>query len=255
MMRCIDHPSMVKDSTSWGAMTGISAADLAEDGFTGAPAITCEAADTRPFWDDLGRRWRILETNFKAYPVCRWAHPPIEAVLALMRDHDIQPERIDEVIVTTFHEAVRLATTRPKDGDQAQYSLPLAVALALVLGSITPDDLLPENYDRPEIWRLVDRVRITEKAAYSQAFPKERFAEVTLVLSVGQRFSSGRRAARGNHNSTLSNMEILAKLEQYAAPVLSKEKRAAIARILTTPKRAPSPAELVSLLTPAPVDA
>lgn len=251
MMRCIDHPSMVKDSTSWGAMTGISATDLAESGFTGAPAITCEAADVRPFWSDLGRCWRIQETNFKAYPICRWAHPPVEAVLTLVRDHDIELERIEEVIVTTFHEAARLATARPKDGDQAQYSLPLAVALALVHGTITPNHVLPENYDRPEIWRLVDRVRINEKAAYNDAFPAERYADVTFVLSDGHHLSSDRVTARGNDDAPLSDEEILVKLQQYAAPILSEEKRAAIARILTTPERAPSPAELVSLLTPA----
>ena len=42
MMRCIDHPSMVKDGSGWGAMAGVSAALLARDGFTGAPAITVE---------------------------------------------------------------------------------------------------------------------------------------------------------------------------------------------------------------------
>jgi 2-methylcitrate dehydratase PrpD len=70
MMRCIEHSSMVKDSSSWGALTGISAADLAEDGFTGAPAITCEAPEVSEIWGDLGTHWRILESNFKAYPVC-----------------------------------------------------------------------------------------------------------------------------------------------------------------------------------------
>ena len=40
MMRCIDHPAMVKDGSGWGAMTGISAAFLARANFTGAPALT-----------------------------------------------------------------------------------------------------------------------------------------------------------------------------------------------------------------------
>ena len=43
MMRCIDHPTMVKDGSGWGAFAGVSAAYLAADGFTGAPAITIEA--------------------------------------------------------------------------------------------------------------------------------------------------------------------------------------------------------------------
>jgi 2-methylcitrate dehydratase PrpD len=37
MMRCIDHPTMVKDGSGFGALAGVSAACLAADGFTGAP--------------------------------------------------------------------------------------------------------------------------------------------------------------------------------------------------------------------------
>jgi len=44
MMRCIDHPTMLKDGSGWGAMCGVSAIDLAARGFTGAPAITVENA-------------------------------------------------------------------------------------------------------------------------------------------------------------------------------------------------------------------
>ena len=252
MMRCIDHPSMVKDSTSWGAMTGISAADLAESGFTGAPAITCEGIDAASFWNDLGKHWRILETNFKAYPVCRWSHPAIEAVRALIWTHAIQPGQIEEVIVSTFHAATRLATSRPADGDQAQYSLPLAVALALVHDTMTLQHVLPESYDRPEIWRLVDRVRLLEKTAYSEAFPEERYADVTIVLSDGQRLSSTRMAARGGGDAPLQDTEILDKFDRYATGALTQDKRDAIARILATPERAPSPAELVRLLAPLP---
>jgi hypothetical protein len=43
MLRTCDSPSMVKDGTGWGAHVGVSAALLARDGFTGAPAITLEA--------------------------------------------------------------------------------------------------------------------------------------------------------------------------------------------------------------------
>jgi len=65
MMRCIDHPTMVKDSSAWGAPAGVSAALLAAQGFTGAPATTVTADSTRNIWDDLGRRWRINEQYLK----------------------------------------------------------------------------------------------------------------------------------------------------------------------------------------------
>lgn len=70
MMRCIEHPTMVKDGSGWGAFAGVSAAYLARDGFTGAPAVTLEAADQADLWSDLGSRWRIMEQYLKPWPVC-----------------------------------------------------------------------------------------------------------------------------------------------------------------------------------------
>jgi 2-methylcitrate dehydratase PrpD len=39
-----DALTMLKGGSGWGALAAVSAADLAKDGVTGAPAITIEAA-------------------------------------------------------------------------------------------------------------------------------------------------------------------------------------------------------------------
>jgi 2-methylcitrate dehydratase PrpD len=138
---------MVKDGSSWGAHVGVSAALLARDGFTGAPALTIERDDARAFWDDLGSRWRIREQYFKAYPVCRWAQPAVEAALFLQRAHklrrgryrrhfDLQLSRSDCAGVTSA-----MATTT----EEAQYSLPFPVAAALVYGDIGPAEVSPPS--------------------------------------------------------------------------------------------------------------
>ena len=38
MMRCIEYPSMLRDGVGWGSLAGVSAAYMAQMGFTGAPA-------------------------------------------------------------------------------------------------------------------------------------------------------------------------------------------------------------------------
>jgi 2-methylcitrate dehydratase PrpD len=248
MMRCIEHPSMVKDSSSWGALTGISAADLAEDGFTGAPALIVEAPEVEDIWSDLGSSWRILESNFKVYPVCRWAHPPVEAILSLVKRENLSPEKITEITVSTFHEATKLATRRPDNSDTAQYSLPLAVALALHSGTILPAHLLPESYDTPEIWHLVNLVEFEEDEDCNAAFPGERFAYVTLKLTDGHVLRSEIKAARGNHDAPLSDQDLLEKLDCFARPVLSDKARQGIADILSDPDCGFSPSELLTVL-------
>ncbi len=45
ILRACDSPTMVKDGSGWGAHVGVTAALLARDGFTGAPALTVERDD------------------------------------------------------------------------------------------------------------------------------------------------------------------------------------------------------------------
>lgn len=246
MMRCIDHPSMVKDSTSWGALTGASALDLAEDGFTGAPADICIAAPE--YWQDLGHNWRILETNFKAYPVCRWAHPPIEAALGLMREHGVAAKEVDSIKVTTFAAATRLATTRPADSDQAQYSLPVTLALAMLEGTILPDHVAPESFERPEVSELVDRVTLEEDPELSTIFPAQRQAVVTLDLHDGQQLVSDRCEARGNFDEPLSDAELIAKCAAYVGNALPEQSKSKLTALLDA-NSAPTPAQLIATLT------
>jgi 2-methylcitrate dehydratase PrpD len=168
----------------------------------------------------------------------------------LARAHAINPDDIEDILITTFQEATQLATRRPMDGDAAQYSLPLTIAISLINGTILPEHLLPENYDRADVWRLVDSVRFAVSDDYNAAFPDERFADVTIRLRKSTVLQSNGAVARGNYDAPLLDKEILDKLEHYSAPVLRNDARAKIAAVLTDPPNAPSPAELLSLLQP-----
>ena len=108
LQRGCDSPSMVKDGSGWGAQTGVTAALLARAGYTGAPAVTVERADSALHWSDLGVRWRIREQYFKAYPTCRWAQPAIEAALSLQRAERFAAEDIEQIAIESFAVAVAL---------------------------------------------------------------------------------------------------------------------------------------------------
>jgi hypothetical protein len=55
MMRRIDHPTMLKDGSAWGALSGVTAAPLAANDFTGTPAVLVEnAAEAAVFGRHIG---------------------------------------------------------------------------------------------------------------------------------------------------------------------------------------------------------
>ena len=218
MMRCIDHPTMVKDGSGWGAMAGVSAAHLAAGGFTGAPAITVE--DTPHVWSDIGTRWYGLEQYYKPYPVCRWAQAPIEGVLALRRAHGLTAADVTRITVETFHEAIRLATATPQTTEEAQYSTSFPCAVALVRGGVTPADIADAALRDPEILRLSQSLVMTEDAAANAAFPTTRLARVTLTMTDGRSLRSDWMQPRWDHTAAPTPDELATKFHAYAAPVL-----------------------------------
>jgi 2-methylcitrate dehydratase PrpD len=228
MMRCIDHPTMVKDGSGWGAMAGVSAAYLARDGFTGGPAVTVTGADVADLWSDLGTRWRIHEQYFKPYPVCRWAQPVMQAVLDLRAAHGLTAADVARIEVATFHESRRLATTRPRTTEEAQYSTAYPAAVAMVRGKCDPEDITEDSFADPAIRRLAETMVITEDEAFNAAFPARRIARVTLHLSDGRALTSADTEARGDPEAPVAAAEITDKFRRYAAPVLGDDRTEAL---------------------------
>ena len=220
MMRCIDHPTMVKDGSGWGAMAGVSAAYMAQGGFTGAPAITIEAEEQAHFWDDLGETWLICEQYFKPFPVCRWAQPASIAALMLHHQHDFEVADIEKVSIGTFHESIRLATANPETTEQAQYSLPFPVAAALIHKQITVKEISGEGLKDDAVHALSRSIELYEVDAFNEAFPARRFSEVTITLKNGDVLESGPIEANGDPEIPLSEEEIDQKFHLFATPVL-----------------------------------
>ncbi len=232
MMRCIDHPAMVKDGSGWGAMAGVSAAYLASDGFTGAPAMTVTDPDIAEIWSDLGGRWRILEQYFKPYPVCRWAQPAMEAAMQLAKAEQIAADKIESVEVFSFHEAVRLAARAPKTTEAAQYSLPFPVAAALVHGRIGAAEISTAGLRDPEVLRLSQGMALSQDADYDALFPAERWARVVLTLKDGRKLASKPAVARGSAENPLNDSEILEKFHAQCIPVLGVERSEAVSALI-----------------------
>ncbi len=250
MMRCIDHPTMVKDSSAWGAHAGVSAVLLAADGFTGAPASLLTTADQDGFFGDLGHRWTILEQYFKSFPVCRWTHPAVHAVIGLVETHDVAPEDIARIEVATFHEASRLATRLPATTEQAQYSLPFPVAVAAVHRCLDPDDVAhPERVDA-QVSRLATTLQLRESMDMTAAFPARRVADVTLVLTDGTTLSAGPTETPGDPGSEPTDLRLDEKFIRSVAPRTGETRARRMLGLLSDAERCHLPELLAEVYAP-----
>jgi 2-methylcitrate dehydratase PrpD len=220
MMRGIDHPTMVHDGSAWGALAGVSAALLAEQGFTGAPAVTVEGAAVADVWGDLGESWVVDRHYIKPYPICRWVHALVDAALELRARHKLGAADIAAIELAAFHEATRLYRGMPPDSPVAQYAISFPVAAALVAGRLGVAEVTGAGLANAAVARLVAATTVRESPDYSARFPAGRWGDVTLVLKDGRRVDSGSRNARGGPENPLSGDEILAKYRDFAGPVL-----------------------------------
>ena len=235
ILRVCSSPTMVKDGSAWGAHAGVTAALLARDGFTGAPALTVEDDDVRSLWNDLGQRWRIREQYFKAYPVCRWAQPAIEAALALQRMYRFSADDIAHIRIETFREAVALGSARSvaRTTEDAQYSLPYPVAAALVFGPLGADEVdLPKLADA-RVRRLQNVMTLTDDAEFSGRFPAERWARMTIRLNDGRTLRSEPARARGDPENALPDEALREKYFALATPVVGRRRAERIEELVT----------------------
>lgn len=252
MMREIANPTMLHDGSGMGALVGISAAMMAEMGFTGAPALTIEAEAAAPHWADLGQFWQIEHQYIKPYPICRWAHAAIDAVWALRAQHDLHHKDIDRIEVRSSENAAALFAGVPETTSQAQYSLPFAVAIMAVHGRIGPEHISGDGLQDTTVADLTARVTAIATAQHESRFPAGRWADVTIHLRDGRVLHSGDTHARGGPERPMSQDDIEAKFFAFATPVLGEPRARALRdAVLNLAKGAPfSP--VVALLRDAP---
>ena len=165
----------------------------------------------RGFWGDLGTRWRIREQYFKAYPVCRWAQPAVEAALALQRAHRFAADDIVALSIESFREAIALGLgVRDGDDDRRSAIQPAVTRSRRRWCSATsapPRSSAPKLAD-PRVARLQRAMTLTEDAEFSRRFPAERWARVRITLADGRTLVSEPARARGNPENPLADDEL-----------------------------------------------
>jgi len=130
---------------------------------------------------------------------------------------------IDHLEITTFHAATRLATRHPATTEQAQYSLPFAVATAFVHGTITAAHLETPQQAHPDVTRLSATMKLQESTIYEQQFPAQRHAHGELILRDDHHLHVGPTTARGGPDQPLTNDELTTKYHTLTDGILSPE--------------------------------
>jgi 2-methylcitrate dehydratase PrpD len=235
-VRDAEHVEKAFDFSGMGARNGVTAAIMAQMGFSGVwdvfdgehNVLEALSTDTHPeeMVADLGSRYYVTETAIKPYSVGYPIQAPLDAFLRLYREHGLSPENVKSIVVRLPEDGARVVNNRSMPDVNCQH----VIAVALVKGVVSFED--SHSYEQmkdPKIRAVKERVQlIADPALMDPSAPRSGRVEVTL--HDGRVVSHFTRHAPGTKENPLDTESVNAKARLLMEPVLGASKTEEIIR-------------------------
>jgi 2-methylcitrate dehydratase PrpD len=223
------------------ALNGILSAQMAALGCTSPPGILehpkgyLAAFSLEPklaaLTAGLGTKWEILENGFKFFPSILASQAPIQATLAVVTKHDLNPADIVRITNETYttvktHFSAKDVSTQMG----ARVSVPYCCAVAALDRAVGPAQFAPARVLADDVQRLLANTDVIADAELTKLYPTKFPARVTVTLRDGRTFTEQRDFPKGDPQDPLTPEEISAK---FAANVAGRHSAETAARIIT----------------------
>jgi 2-methylcitrate dehydratase PrpD len=240
-------------------LEGILAVDLQRAGFTGLAdgprdvygTILADRFEPARALDGWGGTLRIQQNYFKRYACCRYNHPALDAVLAMAAREELRADQIERVVVTTIPFGPRMADPAPGSTLAAKFSIPYAVAAALVLGRADVAAFAEPALADPRTRALAARVEVRVDPEMSPRRTDYPAAMVEIVLRDGRTRAASTTVVRGDFEDPVPGEEIVEKFLALAAGPLGAARARDVVRVVEETERLEDVRDLTALLAPA----
>ncbi|MCY1217137.1 MmgE/PrpD family protein [compost metagenome] len=228
--------------TAKAAADGITAAYLAQDGFTGARHILegpqgmaagmSTDADPSRLCDRLGERWALAETSFKFHASCRHTHPAADALQQALRDNNLAEADIERVVAHVHQGAIDVLgpVVNPQTVHQSKFSMGTVLALIARQGRAGLAEF-DAGLGDPGVATFRGKVEMELDPEVDGAYPQRWIGKVTVYTRDGRKLHSRVDEPKGDPGNTLSRAEIEDKtlsLGRYAGAATEPELRGLI---------------------------
>jgi 2-methylcitrate dehydratase PrpD len=215
---------------------GILAHDLVQSGFTGEAdglrtvfgSVVSDTFRPEVMVEDLGTRYEIARNYFKRYACCRYNHGTLDALGEIVAKRALKPEEITRVDVETYSLAAQLCDQNPQNMLAGKFSVPFAVATAIVHGSTGVESFRPQVVHDPAVKDLAHRVFVTEDPKLTAMMPKFRPSKVKVKLRDGSALEAEALTNKGDTEDPYSGEELRAKYFDLARLTWKREVAEAI---------------------------
>jgi 2-methylcitrate dehydratase len=206
---------------------GVRAALLAGKGYTGSVEVfegkegLFEVMD-KVKWDrgiltkGLGENFLINQCGYKAFPTEALTHQPITAAIEVMKESNLDPKEVKEILVETTTRGADILSDpskyKPTTKETADHSLPYCIAVAVAKGNVLPSDFEEDALRDPFVWSLLDKIKVVANPEIDNLFPKVKRAVVTIKTSKGE-YKKQEDFAKGQPDRPLSEEELIFKFK------------------------------------------
>ena len=231
--------TMMKNTVDpMAVQSGVFAALMAQKGFSGTEKVF-EGKEGfmdvfGPDWDEnilfdgLGKDFRILTCGMKAFPTEALTHTHISATIKLVSEHDIKPDDIEKVTVTTIARACDILFDshkyRPESRETADHSLPYCLTRAMLDRKITTAAFNDEAINHPEVRKLIDKIEGDASIEFEKMFPEKQPSRVKIKLKDGKEFEQYLEYPKGDPREPMTMEDLEAKFNGLSEGKLSLEK-------------------------------
>jgi 2-methylcitrate dehydratase PrpD len=213
--------------TAHAASAGLTAACLAQEGFTGARRILegpqgmaagmSSDADPARLVDRLGTRWALAETSFKFHASCRHTHPAADALQRAMHEHRLAAGDIERVTAHVHQGAIDVLgpVVDPQSVHQAKFSMGTVLALIALHGAAGITEFETHWRDADvAAWR--GKVSMALDDEVDRAYPACWIGKVSVQVRDGRVLHARVDEPKGDPGNTLTREEIADKALRLA---------------------------------------
>jgi len=213
--------------TAHAAGAGLTAAYLAQRGFTGAQRILegpqglaagmSSDADPRKLTDGLGTRWAMAETSFKFHASCRHTHPAADALQQVMQAYGLQAHDVRRVTALVHQGALDVLgpVTVPQTVHQSKFSMGTVLGLVALRGRAGLAEF-DRDFKATDVAAFRDKVTMQLDPEVDAAYPARWIGKVRVETVDGRVLHGRVDQPKGDPGNTLSRTELEDKVLQLA---------------------------------------
>jgi len=236
-------------TVGWGAMIGVTAALLAQSGFSGPYTVFDLAEHNQEPLKNLGKDWEIMRQFFKLNNNCRFCDAPIDGVLQLTKRHNLGADDISQITLGVAEQATTMVgNTSPTTAFEAIFSLPFVIGAILIDGEMGPDQTSAEKLRDERILNQVRKVKLVADPEAEALRPGKAAARVKIETKDGKKFETFVIDPRGAFENPLSEEELIGKFRKLATRTIDASKTEELIKRLDRLEELSSVSDLISMM-------